>query len=261
MTEPLVGCVMLTKNRTKMAQRAVRCFQNQTYGMKALLIWDTGELNQDFQVDDGSKTQPIWHIPAEAYTDRKIGGLRNDANGWWHHSAGVNPDILIHWDDDDWSHPNRIAEQVALLQESGANAVGYREMLFWKTRLQDFPTVTMETGEAWLYRNNDPRYCIGTSLCYWRTTWEEKPFRDDFPLNNQATGEDNEWQRDLKRKTESSLARVDLPLGPNRGYGPNPRMIASIHGRNTASYHGIEKNESWTRVPEWDAHCRKVMEL
>ena len=47
---------------------------------------------------------------------------------------GHAADILVHLDDDDYSHPNRIAEQVVLLQSSGADCVGYREMLFWQNR-------------------------------------------------------------------------------------------------------------------------------
>ena len=46
--------------------------------------------------------------------------------------AMTTHDILIHWDDDDYSHPNRIAEQVALLKSSGADVVGFSEMLSWR---------------------------------------------------------------------------------------------------------------------------------
>jgi hypothetical protein len=39
-------------------------------------------------------------------------------------------------------------------------------------------------------------------------------------------------------------------------------MIASIHGGNTQNYDlVVGQSTNWRRVPEWDAHCRKVMAL
>ena len=64
----------------------------------------------------------------QATIGTKLRNFAGEANG-----PAWMPEILIHWDDDDYSHPNRIAEQVALLQSSGADAtVGFREMLFWR---------------------------------------------------------------------------------------------------------------------------------
>lgn len=264
-----------------MAARAVASFQAQTYQNKELLIWDNGELNRDFSDDDDGQVKGITHIPAEAYRDIKIGQLRNEANGFLN-----THDIIIHWDDDDVSHPLRIEEQVALLQSSGADVVGYSDMLFWRLCPQckgfdDYcaDVATCETckrvgGEAWLYRNNDRRYCLGTSLCYWRKTWEAKPFHSHRPERRGATGEEFYWLQELRRSAVSSLGGApvnaptsvdrtkDLSLGPNMGYGIAPRMVASIHSSNTQDYRGIDKSpNSWTRVPAWDSYCRGVMAL
>jgi hypothetical protein len=38
MSEPTVCCIMLTKDRPALAARAVRCFRQQTYERKRLLI-------------------------------------------------------------------------------------------------------------------------------------------------------------------------------------------------------------------------------
>jgi len=89
-------------------------------------------------------------------------------------------DIICHFDSDDYSAPTRISDQVKLLQESGKQAVGFREMLFWRSAeaphaIGEEPD-TWNGGQAWLYRNTDPRYILGTSLCYWRKAWESKPF-------------------------------------------------------------------------------------
>src|SRR5258708_3294771 len=112
MNLPAVAAVMLCHGRDEMAQRAIRSFTLQDCeNKKHLLIWN----------NDGTKP---------------IGTLRNEAN------AQVDADIICHFDSDDWSHPNRIAEQIAQLQSSGAECVGYNEMLFWDTASNvEYPTL------------------------------------------------------------------------------------------------------------------------
>lgn len=227
----MVCCVMLTADRPAMARRAVNSFLQQTYEfeLRTLYFYDTG-------VTPATDSLPQYYPDFRVRYHRALSGgislgeRRNIANSW---NSDMAPDIFIHWDDDDWSHPNRIAEQVELLQSSGAECVGYREMLFWDA--------TRNGGEAWLYTTRDPRYCLGTSLCYWRRTWERKPFPD---LN---TGEDTVWLTGMK-----SIGAVLCP-------GIEPRMIASIHGRNLTS-RVIESAEEWKRVPEWDERVREIME-
>jgi hypothetical protein len=198
---------MLVNGRPEMVRRAVKSFKAQTY-VPALLA----------EIDG---------LPRMT-----IGEMRNKAN------AMCVSDIIVHWDSDDWSHPNRIAEQVALLQSSGADCVGYREMLFWRT----------PAGEAWRYANPEQNFCLGTSLCYWRHVWERKPF-EALPAAPGGTGEDWKWQQGLKRTAVSAMAY-------------KPRMIASIHGGNTSDYSILDnpKQRSFRRIPHWDEHCRKVME-
>lgn len=268
MTEPLVCAILLTKDRPEMAKRAVECFRSQTYQNKHLLVVDNVS-----EPDRPGGVVEYYAAPPERY--KTIGELRNFANS---HAAGA--DILIHWDDDDWSHHNRISEQVALLQASGKQAVGYRDMLFWRyERAVPWDTVSCgcgnryprsgapcpqchqyPNGEAWLYSSTDPRYCLGTSLCYWREVWEKRPFKAI------SRGEDFEFQKELDRVGVTSIGQeihrsqqfiVDAPH--------QPRMIASIHGGNHVVYEP-EKSApppagNWKRVPEWDDYCRKTMSL
>jgi hypothetical protein len=255
--------VCLTANRRELTRRAVECFKAQTYPNKRLLIWDTGELNDDFDnCEDGDAT--IAHVPAEAYREPKptIGALRNEANAFWN----AYP-IIVHWDSDDWSHPNRIAEQVALLQASGADCVGMNEMLFWRTPQTITNPALMSTealecgagaeyreGEAWLYtgtRGGVP--ALGTSLCYWRKTWERHHFA------NETQGVEDHWLR------EKNVVGVSSLFAP--GKDPtfqDPRMIARIHGGNTSNGYDLEKHvaqgsREWKRVPEWDARVRELL--
>ena len=236
----------LTKNRPEMLARAVDSFKAQTYKDKWLLILDTGAPSVLYESDDVYHE----HVPELDYLT--IGALRNNANGYTdpaYHDWSA--DIICHFDDDDWSNTNRIAEQVALLQASGADAVGYSNMLFWDTRpgVQDGMDAL---DAAWLYLG--PQKALGTSLCYWRRTWQQKPFPDQ-PRPGFASGEDTDWIKGLNLVSVSSLVESEQD---RIGY-ITPRMIARIHGKNTSgSYKLMEGSTSWRRVPEWDSYCRGV---
>lgn len=270
MSEPLVCAVMLTKDRPEMARRAVQCFAGQTYHNKRLLVFDTGATVLHVQSEFGIY---IESFGAVVFAGQSIGELRNLANSYTNLRC-LSADVIMHWDDDDWSHPKRIEEQVALLQSSRADVVGYRDMLFWRdgrrlsldeipgSALNDGCTEAYTPGEAWLYNNADKRFCLGTSLCYWRRTWEERPFKS-LPTPN-SMGEDTEFLRERRTLGVSSLCdRIDstsFSVAPwdNR----EPRMIASIHGRNTSGqYANLHESHSWKRVEDWDEYCRGVMAL
>jgi len=191
-----------------------------------------------------------------------IGQLRNRANSYACSGEGFGvPDILMHLDSDDRSHPNRIAEQVALLQSSGADVVGYSELLFWREPWLNMvqmpegyskPVSGNLKGEAWLYRDLTGKHPPGSSLAFWRRTWEHKPF--------QATshGEDRSFVAGLK---VASISSVDH-TGPEMRNAP--RMVCRIHPGNTSSsYANIEqearkKNPAWQRVPQWDSYCAEI---
>jgi hypothetical protein len=237
MSEPSVCVIMLTMpGRAQMLGRALRSLNNQTHRSRNHVIMT------DHQ-----------HVET-------IGELRNRAI-----QQAKGFDIIVHADDDDYSHPNRIAEQVALLQSSGKECVGYREVLFWRSSCQVYvgemqgplgphPVFELHDGEAWLYSNRDPRYCIGASLCYWRRVWERHPF-PALPKNREGLTEDNAWLRDVDSYGE--LSRLNEQW--------EPRLICSIHGGNSQAY-DIEAKiargaTEWRRVPEWDAYCREIMAL
>jgi glycosyltransferase involved in cell wall biosynthesis len=251
--DPLVAAIMLTKDRPEMAVRAVRAFREQTYGNKMLFVMDNGKIPLEGAGDDFTASQC-------AVEGKSIGALRNFANTM---SGG---DILIHWDDDDVSHPNRIAEQVAHLQASGADVVGYSELLFWRTvSMVEGQRWDWVGGQAWLFKN--AHRPPGTSLCYWRKTWERKPFPDT------SEAEDRKWCMGLNVASVSCIHLTKESSSKSHGYAtignmrvPEPRLIASIHGGNTADY-DLEAiiarggHTNWKRTPEWDSYCREKMAL
>jgi glycosyltransferase involved in cell wall biosynthesis len=267
MTEPTVCAIMLTKDRPELAKRAVECFRKQTYDARALLVWDTGALPLAYPERGDNKILDVFR-PSAGLT---IGSLRNGAIEYamatrTRHPARHPFDILIHWDDDDWSHPNRIAEQVALLQASGADCVGYNEMLFWRTAIGPIESVERlsaedpdsfsayvkeHDGEAWLYtgtRGGVP--ALGTSLCYWRKTWERHHFA------NETQGVEDHW---LREKNVVGVSVFGSPVVHN-----DPRMIARIHGGNTSNGYKLEEyvskgSKEWQRVPQWDQRIRELL--
>ena len=263
MTNPSVFCLMLTADRQAFAERAVRCFLRQTYENRRLLIYDTGLRPFLLSHEDSRIT-----VIRLSGVKRNIGQARNRAMSW----ATSHDDIVCHWDDDDWSGPERIADQVRLLAEIGADAVGYREMLFADTRnshkectCADDPESgdcpLYEPTEAWLYRNTDPRYMISTSLCYWRKTWERVHFADT---------QVREWKPFLSGdlKTVGVSANNCDPVHDHGSENVSiPAMIAEIHGSNTCAHEslnpqGVNRDGSpaWTRVPEWDATVKNILE-
>lgn len=81
--------------------------------------------------------------------------------------------IIIHWDDDDWYHPQRIATQVQHLRESGKQVVGYHDLLYFRATDNSF----------WQYRFiGRPPYAPGTSMCYYRAWWEFNRFNPLLPI-------------------------------------------------------------------------------
>ena len=271
MTQPTVCAILLTADRPEMARRAVESFRSQTYPTKRLLILDSGVTQLGF--DSVSTAHGEFYVAGFYVRGQRgpivptIGELRNMANRLRHFDE---PDIFVHFDDDDWSHPNRIVEQVALLQSSAADCVGYREMLFWREGQPPAGDPSKWRGEAWLYTNPDPRYCLGTSLCYWRRTWERKPFE---ALPTSAPGSASEDARFITGLNcvgiSGTAARIEdasnLPAGEECA---QLRMIARIHAGNTSQAYDPRNMERsnrvkggpWRRVPEWDSYCRSVME-
>jgi len=215
-----VSCIMLTMpGREEFATRAVCAFNAQTYKNKSLCI----------RIDRGPNGP----------TSKTIGHLRNDE------IQGARGEIILHWDDDDWSYPDRIMDQVRFLLDFKHDCTGYNTMLFWR----DVPGG--RDAEAWIYVNPDKTYCVGTSLCYWRRVWERHPF-PDRPKARGATGEDTEWIRDV----DSWAMPFSLKTPP---------MIAHIHGGNSMPYN-IEEliahgSTNWLRLQGKDEYCRRIMQL
>ena len=140
---------------------------------------------------------------------RQIGAKRN------YGCSRASGEYICHWDDDDYSEPERIASQIAALEANPQYAVtGYHSMRFTDGRLW------------WKYSGN-MNYALGTSLCYRHSWWKDHPFR------SQQIGEDNDFV--ATAWALRSLHTDDAGL----------LMYATIHGENTSPR---QIGSAWTRI-------------
>lgn len=194
----LCSAIMPTRGRPIWAAYAVQCFLLQTYPHRELIVLDDG--------DDPSFPAGLHHdgIHYLQLTERlSIPEKRNKCCKF------ARGGMICHIDSDDWSSPDRMADQVRRLEESGKAVAGYHSMLFH-----------VEHEQRWLKYCGDSDYALGTSLCYRRSFWESHHFRS--PSDTPHWGEDNVFVRDARQAGE--LVTTDA------GY----LMYARIHADNTS---------------------------
>lgn len=188
---------MPTCNRREFIGAAIECWQKQTYRNRELIILDDGESVKDLVPDD-KRIQYIFD-PVK----RPIGTKRNSC---CRHAQG---EIICHWDDDDWSAPDRIEFQLAQMRQSGKPIAGFHTLYFWDIAAQ----------VARRYRSAVNRYVVGTSLFYRKDFWEIKRFKDV------DHGEDNEF-------VYASLPQIAATDDASH-------MVARIHDSHTSNKSGI----------------------
>lgn len=188
--------------------KAIQCFQGQTYQNTELLILADGEDVRDLLPDD----ERIKLIHLEGHPE--IGEKRNLA------AELARGSIIAHWDDDDYSAPGRLADQLQRLSESGKSVTGYHTMRFWEQ--------TPIGIKWWLFWSLPHRAC-GTSLMYKREWWE----RNRFPAKQ--VGEDVDFV--VVAHTAGALISVDA----------RDLMHASIHSGNS-SPRPLDNNQ-WRELP------------
>ena len=232
---------MLTADRQGFNDRAVKCFLDQTYIGAHLFIYDTGEQPYTRAFND-RRYQNITTAYNSASRGKRIGALRNEAIDM------IKADIIVTWDSDDWSAPDRLTQQVASLRDQ--MATGYHNLLFLDTRA----VASRRHCDAWDYDHRRwggkiaQTHVVGSSLAYWREAWQRHPF-----VENQPYGEDNEFCRAVKVQAVNGIGTVGVDAPP---------LIAEVHGQNTSWSYGVfdrhspVDNPEWRRAPEWDDYCR-----
>jgi glycosyltransferase involved in cell wall biosynthesis len=110
---PLISCIMPTYNRRPFLPLALRCFLDQDYPNKELIVVDDGE----DRVGDLAENLPgvRYFSPASRLS---IGAKRNLA------CAEARGEIVAHWDDDDWYATDRLRYQAAPIIAGEAEITG-----------------------------------------------------------------------------------------------------------------------------------------
>jgi len=149
------------------------------------------------------------------------------------------PAYIAKWDDDDWYSPERLAEQVDLIEATGAACVGYNQAAMYD----------VESGDVFRYRHPSNCYAIGTSLLYRRSIWD----KNEFPETPHKYGTRSDT-RFVQMLMVRNLQVVGVSGVPSEDA---PRCIVRKHPGN----HSIKQNNAWyTASPELAATVRKVMQ-
>lgn len=109
--DPLISCLCVTNGRGDMLKRAIRCFLEQVYSNKELVVlyptWDEST-QQTLASFDNSCIRPH----AMDVSGLTLGELRNIS------IDVASGEYLCNWDDDDWYSPHRINEQYLAIGRS-----------------------------------------------------------------------------------------------------------------------------------------------
>jgi hypothetical protein len=196
--EPLISCVMPTWNRRDFIKASIDCWLKQTYENKELIIVDDGD---DKVRDLIPRKKGIRYFKR----DKKeiTGTKRNSCNEL---SKG---DIICHFDDDDWSAPDRLEHQLGLLRSTGKPITGYGTLYFWNVTEQ----------KAMRYIAPIAGYVCGTTLMYLKSYWKDHPF-----LPKQEASDNSFVYPALKLIANSHDAG---------------HMVARIHNHHTSGKSGI----------------------
>jgi len=165
MDQPLVSCVCPTANRHKYIPQLLDSFLSQTWQNKELIILDDGKKPCTNELIQVHRQIQYFKLPEKLNIPKKRNLLAKLANGKY----------IIHFDDDDWSAPGRIAAQMKHHQQFSVGIVGFHSILFWSEITQ----------EVWRY-SGTKGYACGTSFCYLKSFWKRHPFPE-----NQDLGSDN----------------------------------------------------------------------
>lgn len=194
-----------TAARLKWIPRAIRCFLNQTYKNAELLIVEDG--GEGVRAIVPSHPRIRYVVTSKCHT---LGDKRNVA------CDCAKGDYVAHWDDDDWSAPERLQYQIDALIRADKLVAGFRRIYFW----DESKLVAHEyAGTA--------RYVVGTSLLYRKDWWKGHRFTG---LN---VGEDNIF---VAQANTAKVLMVDDTLG---------LMVASTHGANTSKR---TVNDTWRKA-------------
>jgi O-antigen biosynthesis protein len=227
---PLVSCIMPTFDRRSFVPQAIRYFLRQDYPAKELVIVDDGSrsVSDLLPADD----RIVYH---RVDTRTVLGTKRNLACEW------ARGSIIMHWDDDDWSSPERVSVQVAALTDGSADVCGVASLLYYDP----------VSSSAWRFTwpGGQRQWAAGPSLCFSKELWKRSPFPDVM------IGEDTRFvfSPAVRRVADVRAAACVVGIIHNRNTAPkavrgpywDPRPVTEIEdllGDDMAFYRGLVRD-------------------
>ena len=214
---PMIGCMLLTRNRPDFLRRAIASYRAQTYPLhrRRLLILDSGDsapLALAGLLNTYAETRIV-----TTHLKLPIGALRNMACEY-----ATECDVISHMDDDDHYAPTYLESQVSRLLKSGKQLVGFHSALFYRP-----------ADGKWFKFTGAPQYSMGATFVYYRSWWAKHPFPhakfEDRPFVDQAA---------LAHQLESADAG-DLFYATIHPGNTMPKRVTDSNWRETGDSKGM----------------------
>ncbi|PWG80207.1 glycosyltransferase family 2 protein [Pararcticibacter amylolyticus] len=214
--EPLISCICITNRRPLLLQRAIACFESQTYPNRELVVSYPADDEQTRDLMEKiAQISDINLVLIERAETERLGMARNNAIRY------ANGKYVCMWDDDDWYHQDRIRLQYETLKDSPFKAcILFNILLFdalsaeaflspfhlWEGTLLSEKEVLMDQmyldvnkGEDTavvfnlhknnlLYHLNDQSF-LYVYIYHGENTWQESHFNSYF-IQSQPLGKD-----------------------------------------------------------------------
>lgn len=202
--EPLVSCIMPTRDRRAFVPQAINYFLRQDYPDTELIVVDDGA---DAIADILPADPRIRYIRLER--PLTVGAKRNLACGL------ARGDVILHWDDDDWYPPRRVRIQAAALRDGNDDICGSAQVYYYDAA----------KGRAWRYHYpaRPPQWVAGNTLAYRKSYWERKPFPDI------QVGEDVRFIREGQPRGIRDLADPGLCVAMIHPANISPKITTGIN--------------------------------
>jgi glycosyltransferase involved in cell wall biosynthesis len=121
---PLASCLMVTRDRLALARRAIHSFAAQTYRERELVIVTDGTDSYRRSIENILEDLNLAQARLITAPDgAALGKLRNLS------LEASRGDYICQWDDDDFSHPQRLEKQIEVLERENAGAALLAEHL------------------------------------------------------------------------------------------------------------------------------------
>jgi glycosyltransferase involved in cell wall biosynthesis len=186
-SQPLVSCLLLTRDRRPFIPLALSAYASQRYRNRELLVFDDG----DDPIED--LVREVAGVRYQRVPRMSLGAKRNAA------CEAAGGELIAYFDDDDWYGPHRLERQLQPLLRGRADFTGLR----MRAVLQ-LPQRKFWTASDALHRKMFACDVAGGTAAFARSTWRQGRRR----YHDSSVGEDGEYLREAARRGKRIL-RVD----------------------------------------------------